>query len=111
MSATLFEIIAGDFAADDDRCRDQGLSGIEIIGEDELKLLERGGRDGSGFNSGDASGLTGMGARGGGLEEFADEGESLCCKVGLANSCVVAGARGSMIDTPDGIESDRAGFG
>lgn len=79
------------------------------IGEGDLKLLEAGG-NAIAFISGDAPGLTGIGALGGGREEdLAEEGE-LSRVLDMA-SAGAGGESGSMMLTPDGMESDRAGFG
>jgi len=112
LSAVLFEIIAGGFVADGVPGRDQWLPEGTESAEGDPKLLEA---DGSAtdFVSGDVPGLTGIGALGGGREEeFAEssgEGESSRV-LDLANAGA-GGESGSMMLTPDGMESERAGFG
>jgi hypothetical protein len=62
------------------------------------------------FISGDAHGLTGIGALGGGRDEDIAEGGELSRVLEMVGTAV-GGDSGSMMLTPDGMESERAGFG
>jgi hypothetical protein len=112
LSGVLFEIIVGGFIAEGVREREQWLPEGTGIEEGDPKLLEAGG-NATVFISGDAPGLTGIGALGGGREEdFAEYGEEgeLSRVLDMA-SAGAGGESGSIMLTPDGMESDRAGFG
>lgn len=107
----------GDLGIDGERWRAHGLPERGEMGEGEPKLLDTGGR-GLIFLSGDASGLTGNGALGGGLEdegvEREEDGDAFRADVDFdaaAAAAAAAGGKGCMIDTPDGIDNDSAALG